>query len=63
MTKKWSSMQSKFGTALPEKINSRSPEISGLSWKAKIHRLFTKATRESHAKPLEYHTHPHTRFA
>jgi hypothetical protein len=63
MTKKWGNTQSKFSIALPEKINSRGREISGLSCKAKIHRLFTKATRESYAKPLESRTHPHTRFA
>jgi len=63
MTKEWGNTQSKFCIALPEKNNSRGREISGLSWKAKIHRLFTKAKRESYTKPLESRTQPHTRFA
>ena len=60
MTKEWGNTQSKFCIALPEKNNSRGREIW---WKAKIHRLFTKAKRESYAKPLESRTQPHTRFA
>jgi hypothetical protein len=62
MTKKWGNTQSKFGIALPENINSRGREISGLSWKKDSLPLH-KSHRESYAKPFESCTQPHTRFA